>query len=233
MVSSAIELRGVSDVVDYINTRPGIRGRAAVVWWLALGGLFLDAFSNSALSAGLGPMTRDLSLTAIQVAVLTSMASWVSVAFNPIGGWMADKWGRLTPIIIAKLLAVIGAALATFAPGFGLVVVGRLFVGAAYGMDFAIAMALLGELTPKKFSSRINTWQGIWYTAVSLNLVLAILFYNLGVGDSIWRYALGAAGVVAVILFVLQWALMVESPTWLARKGMLERSAKSMEQMYH
>ena len=86
-------LRGVHDVVGYIDSRTGIRGRAGIIWWLALGGLFLDAFSNSALSAGLGPMTRDLELSATQIALLTSMASWVALVFNPIGGWMADRYG--------------------------------------------------------------------------------------------------------------------------------------------
>ncbi|WP_288937694.1 hypothetical protein [uncultured Sphingomonas sp.] len=75
--SKPIQLRGIDDVIAYIDAQTGISGRAGIVWWLALGGLFLDAFSNSALSAGLGPMTRDLHLTAAQVALLTSFASWV------------------------------------------------------------------------------------------------------------------------------------------------------------
>lgn len=228
-----IVLKGVHDVISYTNSRPKISGRAGVIWWLALGGLFLDAFSNSALSAGLGPMTRDLSLTPQEVATLTSMASWISIFFNPIGGWLADRYGRLVPVVSSKLLFILGAALATFAPGFTLIVVGRLLVGAAYGMDFAIAMALLGETTPKKFSSRINTWQGIWYTATTLNLLLALGFYYMDTGDSIWRYSIGATGVVAIILFTLQLMFMVESPTWLSRRGDLERAAESMEKMYH
>lgn len=97
-------LRGVQDVVSYIDERPRISGRAGLIWWLALGGLFLDAFSNSALSAGLGPMTEDLQLSATQVAILTSLASWVAIAFNPIGGCMADRWGRIPPLIFAKEL---------------------------------------------------------------------------------------------------------------------------------
>lgn len=228
-----IVLKGVHDVISYTNSRPKISGRAGVIWWLALGGLFLDAFSNSALSAGLGPMTRDLSLTPQEVAMLTSMASWISIFFNPIGGWLADRYGRLVPVVSSKLLFIVGAALATFAPGFTLIVIGRLLVGAAYGMDFAIAMALLGETTPKKFSSRINTWQGIWYTATTLNLLLALGFYYMDTGDSIWRYSIGATGVVAIILFTLQLMFMVESPTWLSRRGDLERAAESMEKMYH
>ncbi|MCR8669609.1 MFS transporter [Agrococcus sp. HG114] len=225
-------LHGVSDVVSYIDSRTGIRGRAGVIWWLALGGLFLDAFSNSALSAGLGPMTRDMELSPTQIAILTSMASWVALAFNPIGGWMADRWGRIPPLLLAKVLALAGAGIAAFAPTFELVVAGRFFVGAAYGIDFAIAMALLAEFTPARFKSRLNTWQGIWYTAVCSNLLLAIMFYNWNVGDAIWRYAVGAAGVVALTLFILQATFMVESPTWLARKERLERAAASMTKIY-
>ncbi|BCW08623.1 MFS transporter [Arthrobacter sp. NtRootA1] len=218
--------------MSYIDARPRISGRAGLIWWLALGGLFLDAFSNSALSAGLGPMTRDLHLSPTQIAILTSLASWVAIAFNPIGGWMADRWGRIPPLIFAKFLAFAGAGFAAFAPTFELVLVGRFFVGAAYGIDFAIAMAVLAEFTPARLKSRLNTWQGIWYTAVSSNLILAIAFYNLGVGDSIWRFAVGSAGVVALALFLAQIIFMVESPTWAARKGLLDRAAASMSKIY-
>ena len=229
---SSFVLRGVHDVVSYIDARPRISGRAGLIWWLALGGLFLDAFSNSALSAGLGPMTKDLHLSATQVAVLTSLASWVAIVFNPIGGWMADKWGRIPPLVFAKFLALAGAAFAAFAPSFEFVLVGRFFVGAAYGIDFAIAMALLAEFTPARFKSRLNTWQGIWYCAVSANLLLAVMFYSMGVGESIWRYAVGSAGVVALMLFMAQLLFMVESPTWAARKGLVDRAAASMSKIY-
>ena len=110
-INSPIKLRGIDDVVSFIDSRDGINGRAGVIWWLALGGLFLDAFSNSALSAGLAPMTRDLHLAAAEVALLTSFASWVAIAFNPIGGWMADRWGRVRPLILAKVFAIIGGLL--------------------------------------------------------------------------------------------------------------------------
>ena len=143
---------------------------------------------------------------------------------------MADRWGRIPPLIFAKFLALVGAALAAFAPSFEMVLAGRFFVGAAYGIDFAIAMALLAEFTPARFKARLNTWQGIWYVAVCSNLVLAIMFYNLNVGDSIWRYAVGTAGIVALVLMILQASFMVESPTWLARKEKLERAAACDDQ---
>jgi len=228
----AIRLRGIDDVIAYIDSCPGIRGRAGLIWWLALGGLFLDAFSNSALSAGLGPMTRDLALAPAQVALLTSFASWVAIAFNPIGGWMADRWGRVRPLVLAKVLAVVGAVLVVFAPTFEVILVGRFFVGAAYGIDFAIAMAVLAEFTPVKLKSRLNTWQGMWYTAVCTNLLLALLFHSWQVGDAIWRYSVAATAIFGVAILVLQLLFLVESPTWLARKERLDAAALVMTRIY-
>jgi MFS transporter, putative metabolite transport protein len=230
--STTLRLRGVDDILSFIDSRTGINGRAGIIWWLALGGLFLDAFANSALSAGLGPMTRNLQLTAAQVALLTSFASWVAIAFNPIGGWMADRWGRVAPLVTAKVLAIIGALLVVFASNFETIIVGRFFVGAAYGIDFAIAMAVLAEFTPARFKSRLNTWQGMWYTAVCTNLLLALLFFSWDVGDTIWRYSVAATAVFAVVILVLQYSLLVESPIWLARKERLDEAAVAMIRIY-
>ena len=232
MQSTTLRLRGIDDILSFVDSRTGINGRAGVIWWLALGGLFLDAFANSALSAGLGPMTRNLQLTAGQVALLTSFASWVAIAFNPIGGWMADRWGRVAPLITAKVLAIVGALLVVFASNFETIIVGRFFVGAAYGIDFAIAMAVLAEFTPSRFRSRLNTWQGMWYTAVCTNLLLALLFFSWDVGDTIWRYSVAATAVFACAILILQYSLLVESPIWLARKERLDEAAVAMTRIY-
>ena len=232
MQTSIHRIRGVQDVIAHIDERPGISGRAGTIWWLALGGLFLDAFSNSALSVGLGPMTRDQQLTPAEVAWMTSLASWVSIAFNPIGGWMADRWGRMRPLVIAKVLAVAGALLVSMAPDYATILFGRFFVGAAYGIDFAIAMAVLAEFTPARFKSRLNVWQGMWYMAVCSNLVLALWFHSWQVGDSLWRYSVAATAVFGLCILVLQALLLVESPTWLARKERLDDAARAMTRIY-
>ncbi len=183
---SSFVIRGVHDVVSYIDARPGISGRAGLIWWLALGGLFLDAFSNSALSAALAPMTRDLQLSATQVAVLTSLASWVAIVFNPhrrVDGRQVG--GRIPPLVFAKFLALAGAAFAAFAPSFELVLVGgRFFVGGRVRHRFRHRHGAARRVHSRAFKSRLNTWQGIWYCAVSANLLLAIMFYNMGVGGS-------------------------------------------------
>ena len=230
--SNPIKIRGVDDVINCIDSRGKISGRAGVIWWLALGGLFLDAFSNSALSAGLNPMTRNLNLSATEVALLTSFSSWVAILFNPIGGWIADRWGRVPPLIIAKIMAVIGALLVMSSSSFSTIIVGRFFVGVSYGMDFAVAMAMLAEFTPVKLKSRLNTWQGVWYVAVCLNLALALMFYSWDVGDAIWRYSIAVTALCGLIVLFFQFRYLVESPVWLARKSRLSDAVIAMNKIY-
>ncbi len=177
-------------------------------------------------------MARDFGLSAAQVALMTSFASWVSIAFNPIGGWIADRRGRMKPMVFTKLIALIGAVLVMTAKSYEIILVGRFFVGAAYGIDFAIAMAVLAEFTPATLRSRLNTWQGIWYTAVCTNINLAMIFDTWSVGDSNWRYSVAATGVFAFCIMILQWIFMIESPIWLARKERLDEAAAAMKKIY-
>lgn len=225
-------ISSVNDVVDFIDSRTKVRGRSLAIFWLLLGGMFLEAYANSALGTGLGDLTKQLSLNVDEVSILAASSTIASIFFNPIGGWMADRWGRLPPLIIAKVLAIAGALFAAFAPSLGLLLFGRGLAGAAFGIDFAVAMAALAEYTPQRFKSRLNVWQGLWYVAVCVNLALGIGFYAMGTGLDIWRWLLGVAGIFALVLLVLQWTLIAESPTWLARKGRYEAAAHSMTRVF-
>lgn len=142
-------VRGVKDVVALIDRLGSISGRAKVIWFLVFGGLFLDAYSNAALGAGLAPMTKQMDLSSTQVSILTATAPALAILFNPIGGWLATRIGRVPPLLMAKLFALAGAVIAATADDFTVVWFGRVLVGVAYGVDFAVAMALLAEYTPK------------------------------------------------------------------------------------
>ncbi|MFH8221188.1 MFS transporter [Streptomyces sp. NPDC018057] len=225
-------VNGVADVVALIDGLGRISGRARVIWYLVFGGLFLDAYSNAALSAGLGPMTAQMELSSTQVSVLTATAPALAIVFNPLGGWLATRIGRVPPLLLAKVFALAGALLAAFAGGFTTVWLGRVLVGVAYGIDFAVAMALLAEYTPKKLSGRLNLWQAVWYVASTSNLALALVFFHLDVGSDIWRWSVGSAGAVALVLLAAQAVMLSESPAWLAGKGRLADAVRSLDRIY-
>ncbi|RSN20075.1 MFS transporter [Streptomyces sp. WAC 05977] len=225
-------ISNVSQVAALINSLSRLPRKANLLWYLVLGGLFLDAYSNAALGAGLSPMIKELGLSSTQVGVLTATAPAVAILFNPIGGWLAARVGRVKPLIAAKAIAAIGAVLTATAGGFGEVWFGRGLVGVAYGIDFAVAMAMLAEYTPAKLRGRLNLWQSVWYVATTVNLGLTLVFFHLDAGVGIWRWSVGSAGVFAIVLLVLQVTFLVESPSWLAAKGRLAEAAVGLRRIY-
>ncbi|WP_345025698.1 MFS transporter, partial [Nonomuraea roseoviolacea] len=225
-------IRGAGDAADLIDTLKRLNGRTNWIWFLALAGLFLDAYSNAALGAGLSPMVKELGLSPTQVGVLTAMAPAIAIVSNPFGGWLAARIGRVKPLLLTKVVFAAGALITAAGSDFQTVFAGRALVGVAYGIDFAVAMALLAEYTPASLKGRLNFWQGVWYTATTTNLLLTLLFYKSGVGAGIWRWSVGSAAAFAVVLLALQLAFLVESPTWLASKGRLREAAANLRRMY-
>ncbi len=55
-------IRSAGDVANLIDTLKVLSGKTGWIWFLALSGLFLDAYSNAALGAGLAPMRKELAL---------------------------------------------------------------------------------------------------------------------------------------------------------------------------
>ncbi|MQA10972.1 MAG: MFS transporter [Pseudonocardiaceae bacterium] len=231
-MSGAITIRTEQDVVDFIEGGRPTGARMRWIWILGLGGVFFEAYANAALSTGLAPLTEQLRLTPGEVSLLAGSSMLVGLILGPVAGFLADRLGRVPMLIAAKAVALLSAVLATSATSYPLLVSGRALAGVAWAFDFAVVMAYLAEFLPIRHRSRLNRWQGIWYVATTFNLLLTVGIYQLGVGGSIWRWSLGSAGVIAVILGVLQVFLLSESPRWLASRGRMERAARSLRQVY-
>lgn len=231
-LQTAVPLRGINDVVAFIDSRPALSAHAGLVWWLLLGGLFLEALSHSAVSVGLAPMISQLGLHPHEVALLASSGALAALLAHPLGGWLADRWGRVRPLLLAKLLALVGAILVACAPDAATIVSGRILAGMAFGLDFSVAIAMLAELTPAHLRHRLNLWQALWYLAVCGNLLLTLAAERLDVGASLWRYPVAATAAAAWLLLNLQMLFLVESPCWLARQDRWQEVADALGRLY-
>lgn len=231
-MSETLTIHNADDVSEVIEKGPRRRGRLRLIWALALGGVCFEAYSNAALSAGLGPLIEDFDLTASEVVLLTASAQVMSVIFSPVAGRLGDLLGRVPVMLIAKVVALAGAVAAAFAPSLAVIILGRVLAGVAFGLDLGVAMTYLSEFTPRKQRSRLNLWQGMWYASTTFNLAIALLVYNVGVHEEIWRWSLGSAGVLAIVIGVSQATFLYESPLWLASKNQIARAAKSVRKVY-
>lgn len=159
-------IRSVSDVAKLINTQSEKNSYARWIVFLALGGVFLDAYDLTTLSYGIDDVVKAFSLTPTLTGLVTSSIMIGTILGNLIGGWLTDKYGRYSVFMADMLFFVVSAIAAGLAPNVWVLIGARFLMGIGVGIDLPVAMAYLAEFS--KFSgkgnkaSRLAAWCPMW-----------------------------------------------------------------------
>ena len=184
-----------------------------------LGGL-LFGYDTGVSSGAEGPMSEELGLSLLQTGIVISSLVFAAALGALVGGRVSDAIGRRTTIIILALMFFSGVLLVVFAPGFEVVVVGRVILGLAVGGASTVVPVYLAELAPFEIRGSITGRNELaivvgQFAAFSVN---AILNATLGHIEGLWRVMFAVCAVPAVALFIGM-LRMPESPRWLVEKG--------------
>ncbi|KAB1210641.1 Sugar transport protein 8 [Morella rubra] len=159
--------------------------------------------------------TSSLYLAAIVASFFASMAS--------------KKYGRKPTIQAASIFFVVGAILNTAARNLGMLIAGRLFLGAGVGFGNQAVPLFISEIAPAKYRGGLNI-------CFQLLITVGILCANLvNYGTSRmhpygWRVSLGGAAVPAIIL-LLGSLLIVETPTSLIERGKKDEGLETLKKI--
>ncbi|KAK4349405.1 hypothetical protein RND71_032160 [Anisodus tanguticus] len=146
-----------------------------------------------------------------------------------IGGWLNDKFGRRSAILIADFLFFVGAVIMASAMNSALLIVGRVFVGLGVGMASMTAPLYISEASPAKIRGALVSTNGFLITGGQFLSYLINLAFTKAPGT--WRWMLGVAGLPALLQFILM-LLLPESPRWLYRKGRQEEAKVILRKIY-
>ncbi|KAK4440188.1 putative inositol transporter 2 [Sesamum alatum] len=166
--------------------------------------------------------------TVLQESIV-SMAVAGAIIGAAIGGWLNDRYGRRTTILIADFLFFVGAVLMAAAPNPSLLIVGRVFVGLGVGMASMTSPLYISEASPAKVRGALVSTNGFLITGGQFLSYLINLAFTKAPGT--WRWMLGVAGVPALLQFILM-LLLPESPRWLYRKGREEEAEAILRKIY-
>ncbi|MDR3719404.1 MAG: MFS transporter [Bryobacteraceae bacterium] len=237
--AAVLEISSVGDVSRLINTETARLSHARIIVFLALGGVFLDAYDLTTLSYGIQDVAKDFHLRPALTGVVASSIMIGTIFGGLIGGWFTDKIGRYHVFMADMVFFVVAALVAGFAPNVWVLIVARFVMGLGVGIDLPVAMAFLTEFS--KFSgkgnkaSRLAAWCPMWYAASSVCFFIVFGLYFLLPAvhaDWLWRGSLifGAAPALAIIL--VRYRYMNESPLWAAQQGDFERAVHILRQSY-
>lgn len=93
----------VGDVARLINSGREQSKYARMIVFLALGGVFLDAYDLTTLSYGIDDVVREFQLSPLLTGIVTSSIMVGTIIGNLIGGWLTDKYGRYS-VFMADML---------------------------------------------------------------------------------------------------------------------------------
>ncbi|WP_067701935.1 MFS transporter [Erwinia sp. ErVv1] len=236
---SSTPVSSVSDVARLINNSAHKNSYARWIVFLALGGVFLDAYDLTTLSYGIDDVVKEFGLTPALTGLVTSSIMIGTIAGNLIGGWLTDKYGRYTVFMADMLFFVVSAIAAGLAPNVWVLIGARFLMGIGVGIDLPVAMAYLAEFS--KFTgksnkaSRLAAWCPMWYAASSVCfLIVFALWFLLPAGHAnwLWRASLLFGAVPALLIIAVRSKFMNESPLWAAKQGDLTGAARILRQAY-
>ena len=189
-------------------------------------GDMLDFFDFFLIGFVLAFIVKDWNLTYGQSGAIL-LASGVSAPFGSLFyGWLADKIGRRTALILAILNVSLATGAMALTPdgGWLYLVACRFIVGFGVTGLYSVDITLMQEFSP---ASKRGWFTGITTTMLPAGSLLAALLGAFAAPYIGWR-GLVAVGLLPALLCLYVRAWVPESPHWLLRRGRLEEARKSL-----
>ncbi len=191
--------------------------------WAAGLGIFLDGYDTIIVGAVLVLLARQWHLGPSQYRWVGTAALAGAFLGAPIGGHIADRFGRKAIYLIDLFTFFFAAVLCSAAWNIYALVAFRFVLGIGIGADYPLSATYMAEFMPKNKRGGVITWTfGLWTGGA---IVAGLVAYSLlSFGPMAWRLMLLIGAAPALLVIWLRRNLP-ESPRWYLRHGQAEKAA--------
>ena len=184
--------------------------KAWIAAWL---GWTLDAFDFTIFLLIMVPIAKEFDVPLTAVTVVFTITLWMRLVGATAAGWMADRMGRKTPLMISILWYSLCNFIAGFSPTFAFLFFFRALLGIGMGAEWPAGAALAMESWPARSRGFMSgVLQGSWGLGFALSaLAYGFLFDLIGWRGLLWIGILPALVVVWIRFYVNEPAVWVEN----------------------
>lgn len=186
------------------------QSKASIVLIIVAGiASYLDAALLVSVGVALPLWVKSFHLSPLMVGAISTLLS-ISVAIGSFGGgWLADRFGRVTIFNIDILFVAIGALVIATAPNISWLVVGIIIAGTASGADLPTSLAVISErVSPDTYGKAISATQLFWTGGILMSQLMGFLTASLVVGAT--QIIFGWLALIALV----DWSIRVFSKSF-------------------
>ncbi|MDS0256538.1 MFS transporter [Thermoplasmatales archaeon AK] len=163
-----------------------------------------------------------------QVALAVTFALVGSVIGGIFFGWLADKTGRRTTLLLTILVFAIFEILSGFSNSLPLFYVFQFIVGLGVGGEWGVGFSLVNETWGNKRRGLAGGFLQSTFVIGALLGAQTAGFFNTAFGLAEgWRYSYFFVGGISLLLLILR-VVMPESKTWLVKVGKLRSGGEEL-----
>src|SRR5215469_14923541 len=145
-------------------------------WWAAWLGWTLDAFDFTVFLLIMVPIATEFHAPLAAVAFVLTLTLWMRLIGAVSAGWLADRIGRKTPLMISIAWYSICNFIAGFSPTLWFLLLFRALLGIGMGAEWPVGAALVMETWPQRSRGLMS---GILQASGNLGYLLSSIVYGL------------------------------------------------------
>jgi MFS transporter, SHS family, lactate transporter len=182
-------------------------------WIAAWLGWTLDAFDFTVFLLIMAPIAAEFDVPLTAVAIVFTITLWMRLVGAVASGWLADRVGRKTPLMISIAWYSLANFIAGFSPTFWFLLVFRALLGIGMGAEWPAGAALAMETWPVRSRGFMSgVLQGSWGIGFLMSSAIYGLFYDyIGWRGMLWVGILPAFAIIYVRYFVKEPPVWVEN----------------------
>lgn len=211
------------------------------MWWLwamSAGLIALDGFDFFIIGVAIPFLERDFDLSSTEVGAVAVAAVVGSLLGSLILGPITDKIGRQIMLIVDIAIFVVATAGTALAWNAASLIAFRFLVGIGIGADYPISVSYITENVPSRLRGRMVvgafTFQAIGALTGALTGLIVVYLFQTIYPDSAqpaiqyaWRWMLGVGLALAIVVGILRFSFLLESPRYYITRGKYEAASKA------